>query len=135
MKTVVANLMSSDLTLSGLLTGGVHTVREITRQATPSAFDANGEVRPCALVKVESEAADGPKQTSGRGFVVVYFYDRDSSQVIDQAIDRLYQILHRTKAGSHVWEFTHANDVRDQEDSALSCNTALSRYQFMRYKG
>lgn len=117
-----------------LLTGSVHADVEVSRQATPAAFNASKEILPCALVTVESESPVGPHERSSRQFVVIYFYERSGYTTIDQAIDRVYTLLHRNHLGSGVWEVTHVGDMRDLADQALGCSMSFSRYAVTRLR-
>lgn len=129
MRDEVVAALTGDATLMALLTGGAYGGVEISRQFTPLAFDANNEVLPCALVKVESDAHVWPYWTGSRVFVLVLFYQRYGYAVIDPAMGRVYTLLNMTKVGgSGVWNMVHANDVRDLRDQALDCSMAMSRY-------
>jgi hypothetical protein len=131
----IVTALTGDHTLSGLLTGGVFAVTEISRQATPGAFDTNGEIKPCALVKLEAEAPTGPYPTSSRQYVLVLFYQLVGYDVIDPAMAQTYALLHRSKIGSGgVWEIDHASDVLDLEDQALNCSLSISRYAITRLR-
>jgi hypothetical protein len=122
--------LEGDTTLMATLTGGVYGEAGISRQATPGAFDANGEVKPCALLAMEAEDPAGPFPTSSRAFVTVYFYARAGYAEIDAALDRVYALLHRQRVSNEgVWDMRHAGDVRDQQDPALGCAMSMSRYQ------
>jgi hypothetical protein len=129
----VQTVLEADATLMALLTGGVHIQTEITRQYTPSAFDANGEIEPCCLINFESEAAAGPFEDSSQVYFRVFFYERSGYVSIDSARDRVYTLLHRQRIGTtRGWEVRHADDILGQEDQALDCSLILSRY--MRYR-
>lgn len=135
MRDEIKAVLTADTTLMALLTGSVHAGVEVSRQATPAAFDASSkELLPCALVTIESEAPVGPHETSSRQYVVIYFYERTGYSTIDQALDRVYALLHRDHLGSGVWEVTHAGDNRDLEDQALQCSMAFSRYAVTRLR-
>ena len=134
MRETIRALLAADGTLAGLLTGGVWAATEISRQNTPGAFDANGELRPCALVKLESEGPVGPYVTSSRLFVLVMFYERSGYTAIDAAVARTYTLLHYVKAGAAVWEMRHAGDVLDLEDQALECSLGMSRFVAVRLR-
>ncbi len=130
LRSALLTVLTSDATLTATLTGGVYGEPEISRQATPAAFDTNGEVEPCALLTIEAEDPAGPFETSSRAFVAVYFYARSGYSAIDTALARVYALLHRTRvSGEGVWEIRHAGDVRDQSDPALGCAMSMSRYQ------
>ena len=133
-REVIQQTLAGDATLSGLLSGGVHMATEISRQLTPAAFDANGELQPCALVKLGSDTATGPYTTSSRTTCTVYFYQRTGYGVIDAALIRAYTLLNQAKLESGVWICQHADDVLDQIDTALDASMALSRYSITRLR-
>ena len=128
----ILGVLQGDATLLATLTGGVQRAVEISRQATPGAFDANGELLPCALVKQETATPWGPHDDSGRLYVVVYFYERAGYANIEAARERVYGLLHRVKLtpvdGSGNYDVRHANDLIDVEDQALHVPMAMSRY-------
>ena len=135
MITAIYNRLSGDATLLTTLTGGVHdaqTVQEISRQNTPGAFDANKELKPCALVKMETATPWGPHHDSGRLYVQVFYYQRAGATSIGTALHRVYTLLHRTQLtptdGSGCYDIRHADDLLGLEDQALECGLAISRY-------
>jgi len=129
MREIVKTALQGDATLAGVLTGGVWSGTEISRVETAGAFDANAEILPCALVREETDTPWGPMPTSSRLYLVVYLYQRRGYDKIDAALERIFALLHRQKLGqTNVWEITHADDVRDQQDQALDCSLAISRY-------
>jgi hypothetical protein len=135
LRDALHTVLTNDATLGSLLPGGVHAVPEITRQATPGAFDANGEVQPCGQLRLESDAPAGPFPTSARTFVVVRVYQRRGYDTLDAALARVYELLHRQRvSGERVWEIRHTGDVVDVWDQALDCALALSRYQVTRVR-
>lgn len=125
--TVVAKLTGSTA-LMAVLTGGVHSATEITRQLTPTAFDANGEIKPCALVKMENYAPSGPYDTSERVAIVVYVYERSGYTAIDAALDLVFGLLNVWKPSGQVWEVRHADEARDLQDEALACSMGYARF-------
>jgi hypothetical protein len=132
-RDTVKALLEADTTLMAILTGGVYAGGEISRQGMPDAFDSNGEILPCALVRVETETPYGPYDDSSRQYLVVMFYERSGYANIDAALARVYELLHKTRLGATgVWEVVHADDVRDQEDQALACSLSYSRYVITR---
>ena len=131
MRDAVVAVLEGDETLMATLTGGVHTATEINRQLTPTAFDDNGEIEPCALVKFETEGPWGVHDHSARLFFSVMFYERSGYTSIETARARVYSLLHRqrvTPASGGCWEIRHSDDVLDQEDTALGCGLAVSRF-------
>lgn len=135
MLNAIWDRLRGDPTLTGLLTGGVHNgqvVQEISRQNTPSAFDANKELLPCALVQMENETPTGPLRTSSALYVVVYFYQRFGHAAIQSAQLHAYTLLHRQVLaptdGSRNFEIRHANTLLGMNDQALNCALAIGRY-------
>ena len=135
LRAAVKTAIENDVTLAALLTGGVFDVREISKSGTPGAFDEDKQIQPCALVKFPADTVDGPRGLAGRLAVDIYLYEFNSYATIDQALPALYSLFHLQKVGvaaDGVWEMRWANDVRDQEDSALRTNMHLSRYEIFR---
>ena len=128
----VIALLQGDAVLNAALPGGVHNAIEISRQATPGAYDANGELQPSALVRQETATPWGPHNDSGRLYFAVYFYDRASHTAIETARKRVYVLLHRQKLtptdGSGNYEIVHASDLLDMEEASLGAALAISRY-------
>jgi hypothetical protein len=44
----------------------------------------------------------------------------------------VYQLLHRQEIAGLATDIRHTDDILDQEDMALHCDMAVSRYQLMR---
>ncbi len=130
--TILAALQG-DTTLAGILTGGLYDgteINDISRQATPAAYDQYSELLPCAIVKPETQAPAGPHPDGSRLFVTVWFYQQSGSAAIDAGRERAYQLLHRaTLAGSDgLWDVRHANDLLGIEMQALDVPAIMSRY-------
>ena len=132
MRDTIETVLTNDATLAATLTGGVHASTEITRQLTAAAFDANGEIKPCALVTVENQAQHGPftggDALSARTYVVIYLYQRTGYGSIDSALARLRTLLHRQKLGTGTWSIDWAGDSGDLVDEGLACSMRFSRY-------
>lgn len=132
--------LSDDLRLSltgnpavmALLTGGVHSDTLISRQTTPTAFDDNGEIQPCALVKTGVETPSGPHHRGSRAFVEVYLYQYTGYAAIRAARDLIYTLWHEQRIGTGVWQMFSTDDVNDQLDDALKCSLIVSRYMVVR---
>lgn len=134
MRERVRSYLAGDGQLAGLLTGGIHGGTLISRATTPEAFDASREIRPCALVKLETTARFGPHEAARRSFVVVYVYQRSGFEIIDAAIARIDQLLDGVKLGDGVWDIRLADQVSDLEDPALECALGYSRYVIVRVR-
>lgn len=132
MIAAIVALLQADATLLALLTGGVHRAQEISRQGTPTAYDANKEIKPCVLVKQEVATPWGVHHDSGRLYVMMYFYERSGYTSIEAARSWVYALLHRSQVtpvgGGGCYEIRHESDVLDQEDAALGAAMVVSRY-------
>ena len=135
-KAAITTALAADAPLMALLPGGVYAVAEITpRMAAPSPFDEVGRMRPAALVRYETAAAEGPRGLFDRLFVLVFFYDAAGYEAITAAADRARTLLHGRRLGEGVYEARHADDVFDQYDDAILAYMHRSRYQVARYRG
>ena len=131
MRDAIKTLLENDATLMATLTGGLHTKAEISRQDTPTAFDANDEILPCALLHFGTQTPVGPYPHGSQLYFALMFYERSGYDNIETARARAYTLLHRQKvtpATGACWGIRHADDVLDQEDTALGCSLAISRY-------
>lgn len=130
----IAAALTANAGIMAVLTGGVHT-DVISRQTTPSAFDAATlELKPCALVRVETETPVGPLWHSVRTPVVVYLYQRSGYAAIDQAKDLIYALLHKSKVGARTAEVVFADEVNDTTDDALQASMCMQRYYVTRLR-
>lgn len=122
--------LQGDSALGAILSGGLYdgvAVDDISRQATPAAYDAWGEMLPCAILKPESQAPTGPHHDGARLFVTLWLYQQRGAAEIDAARERAYQVLHRAQLAG-MWEVRHANDVLGAEVQALGVPVIMSRY-------
>jgi len=115
-ESVVIAALEADAGVGGvvtLLTGGVYSFVEtgrlgISRTSTPGAFDADGLLKPCAVVKARGAAPDGGADDDGaqvasyRQVVEVWLYaDGDAAQTtIEAAQRRAFTVLHGKMIGS-----------------------------------
>ena len=126
--------LTGDATLIASLTGGVHTGTTIDRQNTPAAFDANKEIRPCALLRMPADAPFGPRDLAGRQIAELYFYQRFGYTTIDVARARVFALWQNKRLAAGMWEILWTDDVPDQWDDALNCALAVSRYAVVRVR-
>lgn len=126
----VKTALEADATLMALLTGGIHNdVEEISRQNTPGAFDATTkEILPCALLKLGVENRLGPYIHSMQSPMVIYLYERQGYVTIEQAMSRIYGLLHDKKIGMRVWRVQYESSVPQARDDALSCALGSLRF-------
>ena len=126
----VKTLFEDDEDLMDLLTGGVHNdVEEISRQNTPTAFDANQELMPCALIKFGTETRlRSGIPNSVQTPLTLYFYQRDDYDVIEPAMDLAFNDLNEQKIGANVWNIEFDIAVHQQRDVALDCALGMLRF-------
>lgn len=131
MKSALYDLLSNDDTLMATLTGGLYKDVEISRQGTPDAFDANGEIEPCGLLKMETQTPFGPHDHSARLFFSLLLYQRSGYGSTQAARERAYALLHRGRvspAAGGCWQIFHADEVLNAEDDGLGCSLETSRF-------
>lgn len=122
--------LQGDSALAAILTGGLYdgvAVQDISRQATPNAFDEWAEMKPCGILKPESQSPTGPHPDGARLFVALWLYQQRGAAEIDAARERAYRVLHRAKLAG-MWDVRHANDVLGAEVAALDVPVIMSRY-------
>jgi hypothetical protein len=123
--------------LISILPGGVYSgsaVREISRQNTPAAFDVNMKIMPCALVVANTDLKSGPYSRSIITTLSVYFYQLTGYDVIEQAMARVFDLLHEQRIGNQIWTIEFSNSVENQNDIALDCSLATQRYAATRMR-
>lgn len=130
---VVMAALVGDAELVGTLTGGLYDGRntqEITRQATPAAFDEWGELLPCALVRAESQTPWGPLHDGSRLYFVVWLYAQSGYSALEAARDRIYALLHRQQLNTSegIFEVRHGNDLTGLEAQDIPAAMEISRY-------
>lgn len=137
MRQAIYSYLTADVTLMGILSGGLYDaneVGEISRQNTPEAFDANSELKPCGLMRMGSPTSFGPYTYSARSGMSLLFYERAGYANTEAARERVYTLLHESKltpAGETAgcWVIRWTDDVLQQEDTALKASLELSRYE------
>lgn len=140
MRDTVKTLLEGNAPIMALLTGGVYAAKEISRsdEVTAAAFDANGELQPCVLVKLPGEETQEPADILGAQALDLYFYERNSYTAIDAALPLVRAILHKQKIGTSadkVFQVLHRRDVTDIDDPALRANLHIAGYEIMRNRG
>lgn len=114
----VYNVLNNDVTLSGILTGGIYYANDIlytiSQRATPAAFDGS-LMKPNALVVNNAQRPDGAIGTqlsqlqSFTQLVDIMLMDDPSAtwSTLDSAGDRVYELLQ----GSVVTGYGHSSVV------------------------
>lgn len=120
--------MAADTTLMAILTGGVYAAGDLgpeglTRDTAPSAFDASGFLKPCAVVRERALVPDGwvhdqeSQAASARQIVEVWLYQDRGFDKIDSALARLYALFQGYRLGNAFpceWAGTPINRQRDE---------------------
>jgi hypothetical protein len=131
----IKTALQADASLVALLTGGIfNDVEEISRQLTPGAFDSNQELKPCALIKYGTELKSGPYERSVNSPVILYFYQRSGYNVIEQAMEKAYDLLNDKRIGDGVWQLIYDISVPQQRDVALDCPLGMHRFVAVRHR-
>lgn len=127
--STLKTLFLADSTLTTALTGGIYTWEDtgrlgFSRQSTPNAYDSNGLLRPCLIIKTRDEIAqyeipDADFQfVDTKAVVELWFYDdgNNSYTTIKSAQDRCYVLLQDRRIGSAFYcqIIGHLLDRRDQ---------------------
>lgn len=115
-ESVVLAALKADAGAGGfktLLTGGVYAFVDtgrlgINRKGTPDAFDADGLLKPCAVVKARGAVPDGGADDDGaqvasyRQVVEIWLYadGDDALTTIEAAQKRAFTVLHGKMIGS-----------------------------------
>jgi hypothetical protein len=125
-------VLVADATLMAILTGGIFMVgtvgrNGITSEAAPAAFDTDGNLKPCALIRQRDLVPDqqvqdfGSKTASAGQTIEIWVYQEINYDKIDLALPRIYSLLQGldTFAGGFEAEWTGTID-RLQDDGALA---------------
>lgn len=128
----VRDYLAADATLAGYLTGGLYAAvdvpgGEITRQATPAAFDEFGEILPCGLVNGGGDVPAGPTDHSGEMLVSVWLYHRTSDAANETAAARVRALLHKHPLPG-TYEVRWASDGPVFFEDAPAARAAVTRY-------
>jgi hypothetical protein len=131
----IKTALEADTALMALLTGGIfNDVEEISKQNTPGAFDADKELKPCALIKIGTELKNGPYARSVRTPFTIYFYQRAGYSVIEPAMEKAYDDLNDERIGTGVWQLIYEISVNQQRDIALDCPLGSHRFVAVRHR-
>lgn len=115
----VVTLLSADATLTAILAGGVYGfaasglegIRRGGDSPTNAAFDSNGYLKPCVLVRQRDNVPDGivsddeePLDSTVQ-VVELYFYQDRGYDAIDAAIVRARVVLRKAQASAFANSF------------------------------
>lgn len=127
----IKTALQADAALVALLTGGIfNDVEEISRQNTAGAFDATTkEIKPCALIKYGTDTRlRSGIVNSVNSPLTIYFYQRQGYDVIEPAMEIVFDLLSEQKVGTNVWNIEFDIAVNQQRDTALDCALGSLRF-------
>jgi hypothetical protein len=137
---IFANTAIMALLTGGIYQSGVIGVEGITRETTPAAFDSDGYLLPCCLVRQRdliptSEVLDYIAQIKSSNQVVeVWLYqDAPLYDVIDAASTLIYALL-QGKPLPYSYELDLAHMVSRGRDGGSLTNASLVRLDFAVYR-
>ncbi|MBI1257586.1 MAG: hypothetical protein GC204_08955 [Chloroflexi bacterium] len=135
---VIRGVLADDVTLAALLVGGIYRYEDtgrsgISRVTTPDAYEVDGFLRACAVIKaseIRSAAAIRDSAAGGRQAVSVYLYDDGDNGygTVLTARDLIVTLLDRLwiDGAGFVRRIGGAEDERDPKLN----NAALVRIDF-----
>jgi hypothetical protein len=137
-------ILEADGTLLASATGGIWDYDEtgrlgINRTTTPTAFDSNGILKPCLLLKLRSSEPDGiladdaNQYTSVREMIEVWFYEEGGYTNIETMRDRVHALLHAQQL-TGTFQILWQGDLRNQRDIEIDANLERSEYLAITYK-
>ena len=131
-ETDFETVMEADATLMAILTGGVHTRESLgdeglARETVPTAFDSNGFLKPCSVVRQRAAVNDGAvddmqaQEASVQQVVELWFYDDSGFTNIDSAKARSKVLFHGYQFNdSFPLEWAGEPITRDYDRGALN---------------
>lgn len=131
--------LEADATLLATATGGVFSFDEtgrlgINRTNTPAAFDSNGIIKPCVLLRLRSSTPDYVLQDdsgqyqSVREVIEVWLYEDSGYSAIETMRSRCYTLLQATQV-TGVFAIRWTGDIRSSIDFDLNASVERSDYQ------
>lgn len=131
-------ILEADATLLATATGGVWDYDEtgrkgLSRTLTPTAFDANGIVKPCVLLKLRDAVPDGMLVDDGsqtqslREVLEVWCYQDSGYGAIETMQARVYTLLQAVQL-TGTFGCWWAGDVRGLRDTDLDASVSRSDY-------
>lgn len=141
----IATLISANSAIMAQLSGGVYQsgllgVEGITRETTPAAFDSDGYLLPCCVVRQRDliptlDVLDFDAQVKSSIQVVECWLYQDAPlyDVIDAVSSLLYGLL-QGKRLAYSYELDLVNAISRQRDGGALGNASLSRLDFAVYR-
>lgn len=134
-------VLEADATLLATATGGVYDYNETgrmginrTNPATAAAFDSDGIIRPCVLVKLRSSIPDGAvtdevdQRSSHIQMIECWLYADVDFTAIDTMSSRIYTLLHAKRLNGPFF-LRWAGDIPGPRDLTLDAWVQRSDFQ------
>lgn len=133
-------ILEADATLLATATGGIWDFDEtgrlgLSRTLTPTAFDSNGIIKPCILVKLRTStpdyilADDSNKYVSVQEFLEAWFYESSGYTNIETMRDRVFALTHTVQLTGTFQCFWAGNIRPGIRDDDLDAFVERSDYQ------
>lgn len=138
-ETDFKTVMQADATLMSVLTGGVYTVDTIgrdgiSRDTAPAAFDSDGYLKPCALVKQRGQVPDNQvvdkSIASASQVVEIWLYQDSGYTAIDSAVSRIF-LLFNWHQFSNSFPLEWAGTINRERDSGSLNGASLARIDWL----
>jgi hypothetical protein len=137
-------ILEADATLLAMATGGVWDYDEtgrlgLSRELTPGAFDANGIIKPCVLVKSRSItpdyllADDANQYVSAREMLECWLYEDTGYANIATMKSRLHILLHATQLNG-TFSCRWAGDIQPPRDTDLDASVERVEFEIRSYR-
>lgn len=131
-ESTIKTLLAADATLLATATGGVHSFDSVGRMGinrtnVPSAFDSNGIIKPCVLVRLRNSNPDPALQddtgqyVATRSIVETWLYQDSGYSTIETMHDRIYALLHAQRV-TGLFRCEWAGTIRSQYDYELNAS-------------
>lgn len=129
--------MEADATLMATLTGGVYSYASLgrdglTRDAVAGAFDANGFLKPMAVVKQGANTPDNQvvdfdsQDVTAVQVVEIWLYEDEGYTNIDAAMTRLFALFFGYQFGD-TWELELIGGIDRQTEQGQLLGSSMSR--------
>ena len=133
-------ILEADATLLTTATGGIWDFDEtkrlgLNRTTQPTAFDSNGIIKPCVLLKLRSSvpdyilADDSNQYVSAQEILECWFYESSGYANIETMRDRVYVLFHTVQLSGTfqvLWAGHFRPGIRDDD---LDASVERTDYQ------
>lgn len=131
-------LLEADATLVAAATGGIYDLEEtkrlgVNRTTVPGAYDSDGIIKPCVLVKSRSAIPDGALADDGNQYVSlrqileVWFYQDSGYSTIETMRNRVYLLLQAKQLDGTFMCYWNG-DLTNQRDEEMDASVERSEF-------